>query len=207
MSQVVNEQDEAGDLSRAATSIFAGSSNTFKLRSGKQAVIRPATMEHLAPTLRFFKAVMESMSPESLGRLVDLIADAQKKAIVSGQDPANIDVQALMSQTQEMTGKQVVQKVIGNAGIVTELFAAVMDELPYMVSVFTNVTEDEFKRLEPDEGIVLAGGIFTVNYAFFTRSLPPILTAAARGWASHIVAKSRAVPTPVATSKLKRRIK
>lgn len=181
----------AEDLSLAATAIFGGSSNSFKTRAGKLVIIRPATMEHFAPTLRFFNAILSSMDTNAIAVLVDMIADAQREAISAGQDPNTIDVQALTAKVEstEISAESLVRKVFNGADILTGLLAAAAESLPDLVERFTNVSKDEFNSMDPDEGIVLAVGIFTANYDFFSRRLPPIFRA---------FAQSKAASSPLA---------
>lgn len=178
---------EADELALAATSIFGGSSNSFKSRSGKMVIIRPATMAQFAPTLRFFNAILGSMDTGAIALLVDMIADAQKQAISEGKDPTSLDVQVLTSRVEsaEISAEDLVRKVFSGADILTGLLAAAADQLPDLVEAFTNVSKVEFNSMDPDEGIILAVGIFTANYDFFSRRLPPIFRAFAQSKAAN----------------------
>lgn len=204
MSGTETLQDDATDLALAATNIFGGTSNCIPLKEkdGKKrlVIISAATMEHLPTILKFFRSVIDGMDPGSMGRLIDMIVDAQKRLIASGQDPNKVDLKALMTADDDAS-EAMVRKAFGNASLVTELFAASLEHMPMMAAAFTNLSAAEYNALDPDEGLLLAGGIFTVNYSFFIRTLPPILTAAMRGWASRNVANAPRVPTPASTKK------
>jgi len=178
---------QASELSLAATSIFGGSGNSFKTRGGKMVIIKPATMEQFAPTLRFFNAVLASMDSSAIATLVDLIADAQREAIQTGKNPDAIDIEKLTTQIEstEITAESLVRKVFNGADLLTGLLAAAAEQLPELVEAFTNVSRDEYNAMEPDEGIVLSVGIFTANYDFFSRRLPPIFRAFAQSRAGN----------------------
>ena len=166
------------DLELSASAIFGGTSNTVELASiGKTATIRQATMRQLPIILSFFRDVMAGMDKDSLAGLVDLIAEHQKKALSAGEDPNKASI-------NEVATSDLVNTAFGNVGLLTMLLSATLSSLPKMGAAFTDLTEDEFGDLLPDEGLLIVGGIFMANYGFFTQSLPPLLTAFTRSWAS-----------------------
>lgn len=172
---------ETQDLSLAATAVFGGSDNTPRLRSGRELIIRPAKTKQLPMVIRFFERVILSIDAESLGALVEMFADRQREAIAEGQDPKKIPL-------EEMSGVELVTKAFGKVSLFTQLFIAVADELPTLAETFTNLSAEEYGDLDADEGMLVAAGIFMQNYDFFSRTLPPILTA---------FMQSRAGSTPV----------
>lgn len=165
------------DMLLAAIAIFDGGKNSTPLRSGKVLEIRPATMGHLPQIMLFFGGVVSGLDPSQLAQLIDSVVHSQKMAIARGEDPSKVDL-------RELATDELVAKSFGHASLLSSLFAAVFQLLPSLVESFTNLTEQEFRELELDEGILVAGGIFLLNYRFFTQSLPPILTAFMKSWAS-----------------------
>lgn len=183
---------EATDLSLAAIAIFDGGQSEIALPDGKKAIIKPATMRQLPTIIKFFQTVVESMDSESLGALIEVLADKQRDIIAEGGDPSKVKV-------EEIAGTELVRGYLTKVNLLAELFAAALSALPPAVTAFTNLSEDEFNDLSPDYGILIVGGIFTQNYAFFTQSLPPILTAFMRSQAGKRAASQPAVQSAVNT--------
>lgn len=177
----------ATDLMLAATAIFDGGKNTFTARSGKEVVIQPATMGHISRVMLFFSGVVSTMDPSSFAQLIDSVVHAQKMAIARGEDPSNVNL-------RELATDELVNKAFGHTSLLTQLFASVFDLLPDLVAAFTNLSSEEYRSLDPDEGMLIAGGIFLLNYRFFTQSLLPMLTAFMKSWASKKGAATPVVP-------------
>lgn len=175
MSQAIANEDS--DLILAATAIFGGTKNQFTLKSGKEVVIRPAGMKETSLIVRFFQTLMNNIDPELIGGLVELIAERQKAAIIAGQDPNNIDMAAL-------SGVELVTRTLEKANLLMEVMAVSMEQLPGLAPIFTNLTLDEYEALELDEGLLVAGGIFMLNYSFFTQKLPPLFKVFMKSWVS-----------------------
>lgn len=165
------------DILLAAIAVFDGGKNSFTSRSGKEVVIRPAAMAHLAPCMHFFAGVVSALDPNDLAQLIDAIVYRQKQAIAQGEDPNNINL-------RELSSLELVSKASSHVNIFASLMAGVFHLLPTLVPTFTNLTEAEYSAMELDEGMLVAGGIFLLNYRFFTQSLPPMLTVFMRSWAS-----------------------
>ncbi len=183
------------DLVLAAEAIFGGSTNETTLSDGSTCIFYPARMEQLPSIIEFFELVLGALDKEMVGALVEVIADRQQLLMSAGGNPNKVDV-------KDMSSVALVHKVFGQVSLFATLFAAVFKELPALVEKFTNVSGEQFKKMHPDDGMLIAGGIFMVNYSFFSRSLPPILMAFMRSWASHQVSK---VETNNATKKVLRR--
>lgn len=178
MEQIDNGQGNFEDLSAAAVAIFGGASNVVPIKSlGRSITIRPATMKNLNLLIEFFKELINGMDQEALGGLVEMIADRQIAATKAGEDPSNLDL-------EEIAGVSVVTKAFKNVSLIAMLLSATLGILPRVAPIFSDITEDEFGDLPPDEGMLIAGGIFMLNYGFFTQSLPPLLTAFTKSWAS-----------------------
>ena len=168
---------QSNDMLLAVNAIFNEGKNDVVLKSGKTVTIRPATMGQLPLVMLFFGDVMVGIDPSNFALLVDSIVHTQKLAIARGEDPNNIDL-------RELATDELVSKAFNHTSLLSLLLSAVFQHLPKLVTAFTNLTEEEFRSLELDEGALVAGGIFTLNYSFFTQSLLPILTAFMQSWAS-----------------------
>ena len=168
---------ESTDLALAANAIFSGGQNTVQLQSGQVVTIRPATMAQLPQIMTFFGGVLDGMDPSQLAQLIDSVVHAQRIAIAKGADPTQIDL-------RELTSEELVTKVFGHTSLLTSLLAATFTLLPEMVESFTDMTAAEFRGLGLDEGALVAGGVFMLNYHFFTHSLPPILRGFMKSLAS-----------------------
>ncbi len=158
------------DLALAATSLFGGTTNRVTLRSGEVVTVYPAKVRQLSMVIDLFSRIVLSLDQEALGALVTMISDEQKKAIADGKDPNSIDM-------GELAQAKMVRTAFGNVSLLRQLFMSVMDGLPELVVSFTSMSAESFQDLEIDEGMLVMGGIFMLNYSFFTQKLPPMLTA------------------------------
>ena len=178
MAQQITGSDGFQDFSSAATAIFGGESKEVMLPSlGRVVHIQPATMKQLPLVIGFFRDMLIGMDQEAVAGLVEIISDRQREAMQAGQGPNSVPVEEIASQA-------LVGKAFKNVSLIAMLLSATLGCLPKVVPAFCDITADEFDLLPPDEGMLLAGGIFMVNYGFFTQSLPPLLTAFMKAWAS-----------------------
>ena len=171
-----NDTDNAfTDFGKAAAAIFGSEAKEVALPSlGRTVHIKQATMKQIPHIVAFFRDTVLGMNHEALGALVDMVADKQVAAIKAGKDPRALPV-------DEITGISVVTQTFGKINLVADLLNAVITSLPRVAAMLSDLTEDEFENLPADEGMLIAGGVFMVNYGFFTRSLPPIFTAFMQG--------------------------
>jgi len=162
--------------------IFDGGSNQIEVAgtepgTRRTVTIRPATMEQLPKIMLFFGGVVDGLDGSRLAQLVDSIVHAQKMAIARGADPSKVDL-------RELSSDELIAKAFDHSSLMADLFAAVFRLLPLVVESFTDITEDDFRKLGVDDGTLIAGGIFLLNYRFFTQSLRPIFMAFIKSWAS-----------------------
>lgn len=173
----------ANDLALAARSIFLGGQTSFALNSGRVVNVEPAKMKHLPFIMEFFGALTARIDSDQLIEIINTVADKQKLAMAAGKSPHEINL-------EELATKDLVNKLVGRSSLVMTLLGAVTAELPKLAPVFTNLSADEYGDLSMEEGALVAGGIFLVNYRFFTQSLRPILGEFIIGWASKKLAES-----------------
>lgn len=177
------DQNPISDLASAARAIFANDVNEFALDSGKVVTVSPGKMKHVPAIMGFFSAIMNRMDQEQLSALIDVVVAKQQEAVRAGKNPLAVDVKELAADvlTGADSAEDVTRKLVGTtlstASLILGLTTAVLEELPAVVPHFTNLTEDEFGELSMDEAALVAGGIFIVNYRFFTQNLRPVMTA------------------------------
>jgi hypothetical protein len=174
---------DVSDLLLVAQTIFTDGVNEFTTNDGKVVKLTTAKMKHLATITRFMNAVVGKVDQKSLAAIVTSILVKQKAALAKGQDPNKIDVRE-MAESVLMDGAPkdeaaksefVVTRSVNYVSIMFSLTAALMEELPDVVPAFTNLTKAEFEDMDPAEATIVAGGIFLMNYRFFTQSLRPVL--------------------------------
>lgn len=164
------------ELALAAQSLFEGKTNFLKMRSGKNAVFKEATMESLPVIIGFFQTVVENIDPATIISLIDLYAERMEEMRKAKADSAYSPV---ILSTDEL-----VQKMGGGGSMFMKLLVAAATQMPTLVATMSTLTEDEYKKLKPDEGMVVAAAIFMLNYGFFSQSLPPVILAFVRNIAS-----------------------
>lgn len=180
------ENDDAHDLNLAAAAIFEGGSSSLPVHvDGKVRVVtaKQATMGTLPAITKFFNDVLGNLSPEQTAVVVDTLVQRQSKRIAEGLDPNDISVVDLDSD-------ELVSAAFGKAGVLLTLFSAAAESLPTLVGEFTNLTPDEYRKLEMDQGILVAGAVFMVNYSFFSQRLLPVLQVSLRGLLARQAQKS-----------------
>jgi hypothetical protein len=170
--------DELADMTLAANTLFDYDSFAQPtLSNGKRPQIRPAQMQHLSLIIGFFKDILSAIDQKQMSALIEFVVKLQTKAIVEGKDPNKIDLALL-------TSDEVVTKAFGQASLILTMFAACADRLPALAAAFSDISAEEYRKLSIDDGVMLTAAILVVNYGFFTRRLPPILTGFIRTWAA-----------------------
>lgn len=163
------EQPEQSDdieiisIAEAARAIFERQDTNFVLSNGKVVEIEEARTRHFTYAVNFMDMLVEKLDGEKLHALVGAFAEAQRQAAAAGNDPRNIDVES------------VARAALGNASIVLKLVKHSSDELPQLVSVFTNLSAGEVEDLKVEELVVCILKVALANYSFFTQTLRPIL--------------------------------
>ena len=67
--------------------------------------------------------------------------------------------------------------LFGRVPMISQVALSMLDQIPKFGAAFTNLTEEEVSKLEFDDLMMVVGGIFLLNYRFFTVQIPPILKA------------------------------
>lgn len=172
------EQNPVSDLAAAAQAIFANGVNSFALDDGFVVEIHPATMKHIPAVMSFFQALMGRMDQGQLAALIDRIVTKQQEAVKAGKNPLAVDMKELANEALTAGSNDTANLVgssIETASLILNLTAAVLEELPKVIPVFTNISVDRYEDMTMDEAALIAGGVFIVNYRFFMQSLRPVL--------------------------------
>jgi hypothetical protein len=152
----------------------------------REIVCRPAKMRQLTLIIEVFETVVNRIDAESLGAIVELVADAQRAQLGQGQDPNDLPYAG-------MTATEIVNRAKERVNVVALLTTSLLGEMPKIAQAFSDVSSEEYDQLDLDEGMSLLLAIFTVNYSFFIQSLPPMFSAYMQTWASKNPEKSAAV--------------
>lgn len=186
-----SKQATNSDMVAAATALLTDGSATVPCASLKRDVVcRPAKMRQLTFLISMFDRLVQQLDAEALGAIVEMVADAQRSQLDAGGDPNNLPYAGL-------TATEIVDKAKGRVQIVALLMNALLAELPAILSEFTDVTVAEYDELGLDEGPAIMLAVFTVNYSFFTQSLPRTFSAFMQTWASKNPEKSAALKAVV----------
>ena len=174
------------DLAAAAQAIFANDMNSFALDDGFVVEIHPGKMRHIPAVIGFFQAILNRMDQEQLSSLISQLVKKQQEAVASGKSPLSVDMKRMAedalseagkAETEEDAARVLVGKTVGTTSLILGLLSAVIEELPNVIPAFTNLSIERYEEMTMDEAALIAGGIFLVNYRFFTQSLRPVLTA------------------------------
>ena len=163
-----SSEQEANDLVLAATQIFDHGGTQFPSSLGKTIVIQPAKIKQVGDIMKFFADVTKALKGSDLIRIIDVVASKQHHLAAAGMNPRNLDLKAILAEDGAEMG-------LDNVTLISLLFQSVFEHLPKFVASFTNLTPDEFDKLDTDEGMLTVFGIFAVNYDFFIQRVLPLL--------------------------------
>jgi len=161
---------EGEDLLAAAFAIFDQGGTRFTTKSGKEVNIFPAKVKQLTKIMQFFHQVSGALENSDLVKLVDSISEKQREHMAAGLNPRALNIKELIAAD----GAGI---ALNNASIISLLLQSIFEYLPGLVSVFTDVNEEEFGEFDLDEAAMVTFGIFSVNYDFFIQRVLPLLVA------------------------------
>lgn len=190
---LVSEHD---DLIAAAFAVFQDGGSSFHLPSlGKDAdnkprmvTIRPARMGQIAEIMKLFREMAQTISHSQIAEAIKIIANVQQQKMAAGENARDLDIAKLAAAELNIDG---VQKV----SLVSLFMETAASHLPTLVTIFSDLTEEQFKEMDLDEGAMCCFAIFTLNYDFFTRRLLPILLAFAQSLVAQKAAAASAKPS------------
>jgi len=161
-----NPTQVQSSLATSLEVLFGGAATTATLRDGTEIEFRPAKMKHLGALITVFETAVSALSTEEFEDLLALIVERQEASQQAGKSVNDVDISDFAKLAE--IGKH-------NMALVSKLFHALLDILPKVVPLFTNLTSEQYDNLLIDEGILVPVGIVGVNYPFFTQSLLPAL--------------------------------
>ncbi len=165
------DNNNPNDLSAVIDGLFANEITKFTTQDGFEVQFRRAGIVQLGKATDFFRTLMESAPVEKVKQLIDLIATEQQQLLSDGKSVHDLSLNAT----------QMIQKGLANQSLLLEIFGVMSAKLPEFCSYFSNVTTAQYEDMSLDEQLVIAAGVFAVNYGFFTQSLPPIIKSVVRG--------------------------
>lgn len=143
--------------------LFAGAESNLTLRSGKKVEVPAAKVKQLKQITAFITDFVSSFEEKALVQLIMKVSARQEAAIEQGTSP-------YLLHTNE-----IVKELAGEAGILMSVLNGGLGQIGKVVSIFSNITEEEFDDLELDEAGVLLFAIFGRNYSFFTHQVLPVI--------------------------------
>lgn len=160
------------NLSAVVDAMFDSGSTSYTTTTGVAIDFKPVNIKRIGKMTEFINTLLQQVGRDKVEALAGVIADEQQRLMSEGKSAYALDIGGL------------VKRYYDNSSLLLTVFGLVADVLPGMVVTFTNMSEDQFNELGLDEQIVVATGVFAVNYGFFTQSLPPIIKRAMSGLAS-----------------------
>ncbi len=164
-------ENQQNGLSAVVDGLFANAITTFTLDNGKEVTIKRAGIVQIGKATAFFSMLISSAPAERIKALIELISSEQAKLLEEGKSVHDMNLNAI----------GIIQKGLDTQGLLLPLFASVAEKLPEFCSYFSTVSAEEYAELTLDEQMVIAAGVFAVNYGFFTQSLPPIIKSVIAG--------------------------
>lgn len=171
-------EDQTEDFVNAFRTIFDSSENIITLRDGTEVEVYEARMKHVPVLIEMFTDIVSSVDQRKFIDLIDMMVNYQKAAAGQGFDPRVLN-------PDNKSVEDLVRDVFGGGSVLMQIVTAIFHKLPRFAGAFTNLDVDEFDaKIDLDEAILIVGAILHRNYHFFTRRLPPLLTAFMQSWAS-----------------------
>jgi hypothetical protein len=160
------------NLASVVDEIFGDSRTDFTLKSGKLVTFQPAKLRQLGSIVEFLRLLLDRISPDALTSLLQAIANEQEKALEQGKSHNDVRMEAV----------NLITKALGHNSLILGVLASTIEYLPPLISSFCDMTTEEVDNIDLDDMTVVVMGILSVNYSFFTQSLPPIVRSAFQGW-------------------------
>ena len=164
-------EQQSNDLSAVVDGLFANAVTSFTTEQGVHVEFKRAGITQLGKASKFIELVMAKADPSRVKDFLDLITGEQQALMAEGKSVYDINLNAV----------SMIEKFLGNQSLLLTIFAATAEVIPEFVSIFSTITPEQFDQCSLDEQMVMAAGVFIVNYGFFTQSLPPIIKSVMQG--------------------------
>lgn len=142
--QITNEDAEGNDLPPV----------------DKEVNFKACKVKHIGPLTKLVQAMAMGLGDAEMIKVLDYVSGKQQAQLAAG-------VSAYALNTEEL-----VNEVVVTGSLIGQLLSGASEILPHYVSIFTNLTEEEFGNIDPIQGCLVAYGIFARNFSFFTRNTP-----------------------------------
>lgn len=151
-------------LMQAADDMFAGTgSHTIRLRSGRSVEIKSAKVKQLRQITAFVQSFLAKLDQSAIAGIIVKVSKYQEEAIKAGTDPYKLET------------RQLITDLIGEGGAISQLLQLGVDELPKLVPMFSDLSEEEVDDLDLDEAAQVGMAVFVRNYHFFTQQVAPVI--------------------------------
>lgn len=160
-----NSVEVTAALLNAAHELFADVASTTVLpTSGIKVTFFPAKFRHLDEITQLYASIVSGFTNTELTSMMKTVSAQQEDLIKEGVSPYLTDPAGLVKQA------------LGDGGSMTlKLLNGLTDVTPKLVSMFSDLTAEQFKDLEMDEVALVVYAIFARNYNFFTQRLLPLI--------------------------------
>lgn len=163
MSESQAQVKQQNHLLAAVDELFANTQSTVTLRSGQVVQIYPAKVKHLRSIVDYVSEFVGGFQESELVQLIAKVSKRQEQAIDAGESPYTLDTESI------------VKEVAGEADLIMRLVQSGVEALPKYVTLFSDMTVEQFEDLELDEAAVIGFAIFGRNYHFFTQQALPVI--------------------------------
>jgi hypothetical protein len=153
-------------LINAANELFGETANAVTLPTSQiHCEFYPAKFRHLEEITVLFESMVAGFQADELKQMLLTVSKNQEELINQGASPYTLN-----------TG-ELVRSAANNSSLALKLLRGCTRTLPDLAGMFTSLTPEQFHELDADEAMVVAMGIFSRNYNFFTQRLLPVIVA------------------------------
>lgn len=163
LDNVVEQVHSQNAMLQALDDLFLGvKGESVVLPSGTRVIIHTAKVKHLREITDFVTDFLQKFTQEEIVQLIAMTTRAQEDLIKEGENP----YVNFMGQ---------IKTYIGGAAILAKVIKTVTDVAPRFLSLFTDMTIEDFDELELDEASMVSYAIFGRNYHFFSQKVRPAI--------------------------------
>lgn len=124
----------------------------------KEVKFKACKMKHLGPLTEMIQGMISGLADGELVKVLEYVSGEQQKKLVAGEDPYQLDTEKLVAD------------VANSGALLSKLLGGALEILPRAITLFTNITREEWDDIDPASASVVAYGIFARNYSFFIQN-------------------------------------